>query len=100
MKFPSQSETEASSSPSIFIAAHVAAMTLLYGVAMVVGGGFTSPPFPPDEPARQTTRVSARAGQTATNPDPDPTVLASPASNDVAPPWAFDGDGRARFTER
>ena len=32
----------------LFVAAHVAAVAGLYGVALAVGGGWASPPFPPD----------------------------------------------------
>lgn len=32
----------------LFVAAHVAAVAGLYGLALAVGGGWASPPFPPD----------------------------------------------------
>ena len=73
---------------------------LLYGAALVAGGGFASPPFPPDAPASRSSAVSARAVQAAAEPVTDRSALARPASSDIAPPWTFDGEGRARFTER
>lgn len=73
---------------------------LLYGVALVAGGGFASPPFPPDSPESQSTAVSGRTAHAAAEPTADQTALTPPASNEIAPPWTFDGEGRARFAER
>lgn len=33
---------------TLFVAAHVAAVAGLYGLALAVGGGWAPPPFPPD----------------------------------------------------
>ncbi|MEQ1692322.1 MAG: hypothetical protein ABMA00_13610 [Gemmatimonas sp.] len=100
MKSTSQPEARPPSGPSIFITAHVAAVMLLYGVALVAGGGFASPPFPPDSPESQSTAAPARTAHAAAEPTADQTALTPLASNDIAPPWTFDGEGRARFAER
>ena len=100
MKSTSQPEARPLSGPSIFITAHVAAVMLLYGGALIAGGGFASPPFPPDSPESQSTAASARTAHAAAEPIVDQMALTPPASNDIAPPWTFDGEGRARFAER
>jgi len=96
----SQSEARPPSGPSIFIAAHVVAVALLHGVVLVAGGGFASPPFPPDLTASQSTTVAARTAQASAEPVADQPTLTPPASKDITPSWTFDDEGRARFAER
>jgi len=66
-----------------FIAAHTLAVTALYGVALVIGGGFAPPPLPPDQPL-----VVAQAGaEPAVAGDAD--ELRQPTPEDGSVPWAM-----------
>jgi hypothetical protein len=100
VKSTSQPEARPPSGTSIFITAQVAAVMMLYGVALIAGGGFASPPFPPDSPESQSTAASARTAHAAAEPVADQLTLTPTASNDIAPPWTFDSEGRVRLTER
>lgn len=80
----------------LFVAAHVAAPVVLYGLAMVVGGGLASPPFPPDLPhtrvalaAPQPARTNAEA-QPAAPPAAPRAAQALPRAPDLEAPWVAE----------
>lgn len=86
-----------------FAAAHVAAGLALYAVALVTGGGFAAPPFPPDLPSRPTAGkvwlasppaadVSERTAARRADPVP-----AMPTTADKPAPWSIDPDGRVHL---
>jgi len=83
-----------------FAAAHVAAVLVLYAVALVTGGGFAAPPFPPDLPSRPAAAEARLASRpvadepertAARRTDPMPTTADQPA------PWSIDPDGRVHL---
>lgn len=101
MSEASPPEGRPQSGPSIFIAAHVAALVLLYGVALVAGGGFASPPFPPELPVLASATVSTVSIPADRNAVADAMpAVGLPANTDIAPPWTFDRDGRAQLSAR
>lgn len=86
-----------------FIAMHMVAVSLIYGIAVVVGEGFAAAPFPPDE------LIVANSDR----PQPSPMPLADfrplaplgtelplPRHHDIAPPWSFDPQGRVHLRDR
>ncbi len=86
---------------------HLLAVVAIYGVALVVGGGLSGPPFPAES---RRPGVSAEAVLTALPPrglaEPEwtaATVLHRPADepartvSDLRAPWSFDPDGRLRL---
>ncbi len=86
-----------------FIAMHMVAVSLIYGIALVMGEGFAAAPFPPDEV------VVARADRLQPSPELRPDVspgasfdtgLPLPQHHDIAPPWSVDPQGRIRLPDR
>jgi hypothetical protein len=86
-----------------FAAAHVAAVLVLYAVALVTGGGFAAPPFPPNLPSRPTAGkvwpasrpvVDESERTAARRADPVP---AMPTTADMPAPWSIDADGRVHL---
>jgi hypothetical protein len=81
-----------------FIAAHLLAVTGVYGLALVIGGGFAAAPFPPDHPVvARSERVPMAAGQAAaiqaaTVEDRWPQLA---DRHEVSPPWTYDTNGQA-----
>ena len=94
-------ETRRRTRMRILAGAHLAAVVLLYGMAVLGGGGFAGPPFPPDSPrASPTHRTDGPAWPlpvaTAPVPAAVPPAFEAPqrTSSDVQAPWSFDADGR------
>jgi len=86
-----------------FAAAHVAAVLVLYAVALVTGGGFAAPPFPPDLPSRATAAEKRVASGTRAD-EPERTAArrtdampAMPTTADMPAPWSIDPDGRVHL---
>jgi hypothetical protein len=86
----------------IFIVAHMVAVGVIYGVAWTLGGGHATPPFPSNdvvlaraEPARAAA-TPPRAGRVEAAEMP----TSLPDRQEVAPPWTYGDDGRARLRER
>ncbi|MGD9835060.1 MAG: hypothetical protein AB7U92_20090 [Piscinibacter sp.] len=86
-----------------FIAMHMVAVSLIYGIALVMGEGFAAAPFPPDEV------LVARADRLQTLPEPladfsarapFDTGLPLPQHHDIALPWSFDPQGRLHLRDR
>lgn len=103
MSRPARTEVNsASRGTRLFIAAHMAGVSLIYGVALAIGGGFASPPFPPDLPSAASRLQALPATPIGATQDAALQVAREiePASNDIAPPWTFDAEGRAQFTTR
>ena len=79
-----------------FLVAHVLAVVLIYAVALLVGGGLASAPFPPDLPTKATRAAAARAPAPpptakATVTEPRAALVLPSAAPDLAAPWAQDG---------
>lgn len=81
---------------SVFLAAHVGAVIVLYAVALSLGGGTAVPPIPPDPPARIGSPVSPVAARPIRHPEPAPdrhdAVYSAPV--EIEAPWRFDAHGR------
>ncbi len=86
-----------------FIATHMVAVSLIYGIALVMGEGFAAAPFPPDEV------IVARADRLHPSPEPRADVgprapfdtgLPLPQHHDITPPWSFDPPGRVHLPDR
>lgn len=86
-----------------FIAMHMLAVSLIYGIALVIDEGFSAAPFPPDEV------IVARAVWRQPSPEPRAEVnpraafdngLPLPQHHDIAPPWSFDPQGRVHLRDR
>lgn len=85
---------------SLFVAVHLTAVSAIYAVAWIFGGGFEPPPFSPDLPlaVHEPSVPSASNGGQA--------FAAAPLSNDraaksgdIALPWSFDAEGHVRFDQ-
>lgn len=83
------------------IAMHMVAVSLIYGIALVVGEGFAAAPFPPDE------LIVAHSDRPQPSPKPiadfgsqAPPGAGLPLPHDIAPPWSFDPQGRAQLRDR
>jgi hypothetical protein len=103
MSRPARTEVNsASRGTRLFIAALMVSVPLIYGVALAIGGGFASPPFPPDLPSGASRLQALPAAPIGVTLDAAPQVAREfvPASSDIAPPWTFDAEGRAQFTTR
>ena len=76
----------------LFVAAHVAAPVVLCGLAMVVGGGLASPPFPPDLPHTTLAPAAPRPVRTseAVQPAAPPATQALPRAPDIEAPWVAE----------
>jgi len=90
----------------VLAGAHLAAVVLLYGMAVLAGGGFAGPPFPPDSPrASPTHRTDGPTWPlpvaTAPVPAAVPPAFEAPqrTSSDVQAPWSFDANGRLRLVK-
>jgi len=86
-----------------FIALHMVAVSLIYGIALVVGEGFGAAPFPPDQlivahsdRLQPSPKTLADFGPQA----PPGTGLPLPQRHDIAPPWSFDPQGRVHLRVR
>ncbi len=86
-----------------FIAMHMVSVSLIYGIALVMGEGFAAAPFPPDE------AIVARADRLQPLPEPRADIspraqidtgLPLPQHHDIAPPWSFDPQGRLHLRDR
>ncbi len=77
-----------------FVGLHLCAVSGIYTLTLVIGGGFATPPFPPDG------RVMARAELAAVGASPLPMSRPArrsedsdetlPAQTDITPPWRTD----------
>ncbi len=78
----------------LFLAGHVGAVSLIYGLALKLGGGIASVPFPPDLPQVAPSRTAA----------PQPTAAAVDlevrlvplGAPDVEAPWLAEARAGAR----
>jgi hypothetical protein len=86
-----------------FIATHMVAVSLIYGIALVMGEGFAAEPFPPDEV------IVARVDRLQTSPEPHADIsprapfdtgLPLPQHHDITPLWSFDPQGRLHLRDR
>ena len=82
---PVKQSTEPTRSRSrLMAAAHVAVVLGLYAIALVLGGGFATAPFPPELPPRASNEERPGGGET-------------PVSTDQAAPWLVGDDGRVHW---
>ena len=86
-----------------FVALHVGAVAGIYVLALSVGGGYAMPPFPVNErvPAHRSAQAVdatlARWHGPQLQEHSEPVL--SPRSADLAAPWSYGSDGRARLHE-
>jgi hypothetical protein len=89
-----------------FVALHVGAVSGIYALALVIGGGLATPPFPANE--RVVAHAQVLAGPSPSLPARQQVPQAGDGSerlgptlpSDLAPPWSYGSDGRARLSER
>jgi|JI10StandDraft_1071094.scaffolds.fasta_scaffold1930642_2 hypothetical protein len=76
----------------LFVAAHVAAPVVLYGLAVVVGGGLASVPFPPDLPHTRVALAHPQSAPTAVAVQPVTPSAAPvlPRAPDIEAPWVAE----------
>lgn len=87
---------------SIFVVAHVGVVVLLYGVALIAGGGFATLAFPPDAPAA----ADAHQGPLVEDQPVEQWPMAGASTGglpteriEVSPPWTSDADGRIHLEQ-
>lgn len=88
-----------------FVAAHVVAVTLIYGVALWVGGGVAEAPMPP-EALRSTAPLMAATASTVAVADavvntagPLPAPPTTTLALDAPAPWDIDRHGTVHWRQ-
>lgn len=89
----------------LFVGAHLVAVSAIFGLAVLVGGGVAPTPFPPNiRLAAASPRALAETPAPAVERSPHrPTGEAAPPMPvrfDVAAPWVADVDGRVQLRDR
>jgi hypothetical protein len=87
-----------------FVALHLGAVGGMYALALSVGGGYAMPPFPVNERTQWRPVTAATAATVAPRPEPPSPDSGErihlPQTADLAAPWSYGSDGRARVHER
>jgi len=83
---------------SLFVVGHLTLVLLVYGAALVAGGGFETTPFAPDE--RIGSPAPDRAMPAALAPRDDPPSIGVLHSAELDPPWRVGADGRVHVDDR
>lgn len=76
----------------LFVAAHVAAPVAIYGLALAMGGGLASTPFPPDLPHVRSASVTPQSPPPLAEvvPPGTPPAQVLPSAADLEAPWATE----------
>ena len=81
----------------LFVVGHAAALLMMYGFAVAIGGDVTAPLIPPDAALVARADVPQRSGDMLS------TRAVAPAVNErleIAPPWSVDASGRIQLRDR
>lgn len=103
MRSADKSRSQARQRIRRFAAAHLAAVLVLYAVALAMGGGYAAAPFPPDLPSHaKAAGMRASALPQVDEPQGAPTRSSDPLTvmhktTDKPAPWWIDPDGRVHL---